>query len=288
MSETSDKSMHGKTVLVTGASSGIGLWTARGLAAKGAKVVLLCRDGQRGEAARETIRAAVPGADTELLLADLYTMAEVRRAAAEYKQRFTRLDVLVNNAGLIHGKRELTADGFERTFALNHLAPFLLTHELQDLLIKSAPSRVVTVASMAHKFGRLELDNLQSEKSFAEFKSYGTSKLCNILFSNQLARKLAGTGVTSNALHPGSVASNFGVSGGWFLRIGTRIGAPFLTSAEKGARTSIYLASSPEVAQATGGYYAKSKLARTTRFAQSGEDAQALWDASCRLTGVTW
>jgi retinol dehydrogenase-12 len=280
--------MTGKTVVVTGASSGIGLWTARGLAALGAKVVLLVRDQGRGEKAMEEIRKAVPGAKLELVLADLYSLAEVRKAGAEIRRRFDRLDVLVNNAGLIHGKRELTVDGLEKTFALNHLAAFLLTHELRDLLVASAPARVVTVSSIAHKYGRMDLGNLQGEESWSEFGSYGTSKLCNILFASELGRKLAGQRVTSTSLHPGTVATNFGVSGGWFLRLGTRIAAPLFVTAEKGASTSVYLASSPEVEGQSGGYYVKSKLARTTKYAQSEDDARALWAHSCQLAGVTW
>jgi NAD(P)-dependent dehydrogenase (short-subunit alcohol dehydrogenase family) len=280
--------MKGKVVLVTGASSGIGLETARGLAAQGATVVLLVRSRARGEAAITEIRRTVPDASLHLVLADLYAMAEVRRAAADFRSRWDRLDVLVHNAGLIHSTRELTVDGFERTFALNHLAPFLLTYELRELLQRSAPARVVTVASLAHKWGALDFDDLQAERGFKEMTAYGNSKLCNILFSNELARKMAGTGVTSNSLHPGTVRTNFGQSGGFLLRWGVKIAAPFFLSAAGGARTSIYLASSPEVEGVTGKYFERCKEATPRRAALSPEVAKRLWDVSAKLVGVSW
>jgi retinol dehydrogenase-12 len=280
--------MKGKVCLVTGASSGIGLETARGLAEKGATVVLLVRSRERGEAAIAEIRRGVPDAPLHLVLGDLYAMAEVRRAAADFQSRWNRLDVLVHNAGLIHKTRELTVDGFERTFALNHLAPFLLTYELRELLQRSAPARAVTVASLAHKWGALDFDDLQAERGFREMTAYGNSKLCNILFSNELARRLAGTGVTSNSLHPGTVRTNFGQSGGFWLRLGTTVAAPFFLSAAQGARTSIYLASSAEVEGVTGKYFDKCKAVTPRRAALNAEVARRLWDVSAKLVGITW
>ncbi len=279
--------MKGKVCLVTGASSGIGLETARGLAAQGATVVMLCRSKERGEAAIAEIRRTVPAADLHLLLADLYSMAEVRRAAAEYRKRWSRLDVLVNNAGLIHDVREMTVDGFERTIALNHLAAYLLTRELMDLLERSAPARVITVSSVAHKWGEVDFADLQLQKAFTAMKSYGTSKLCNILFSNELARRTAGKRITSNAVHPGAVASNFGQSGGALLRFGMKMAAPFMLTSAKGARTSVYLASSPEVEGVSGKYFVSCKPARTTARAQDAALAQRLWDESAKLVGVS-
>jgi retinol dehydrogenase-12 len=280
--------MKGRTCLVTGASSGIGLETVRGLAAQDATVVLLCRSKERGEAAIAEVKRTAPSASLHLLLADLYSMAEVRRAAAEYRSRFDKLHVLVNNAGLIHSARELTVDGFEKTFALNHLAAYLLTHELIDLLERSSPARVVTVASVAHKWGKLVFDDLQSERGFSEIGVYGTSKLCNILFSNELARRTAGAGVTSNSLHPGTVASNFGASGGWFMKYGTKIAAPFMLTSAKGARTSIYLAGSPEVEGVTGKYFVRCREAKPTSTATDAALARTLWDASAKLVGISW
>ena len=280
--------MKGKIVLVTGASSGLGLETARGLAAQGATVVLLVRSRERGEAAIAEIRRGVPDASLHLVLGDLYVMAEVRRAAADFRSRWDRLDVLVHNAGLIHESRQVTADGFERTFALNHLAPFLLTYELREWLARSAPARVVTVASAAHRWGALDFDDLQAERGYKEMTAYGNSKLCNILFSNELARRLAGTGVTSNSLHPGTVRTNFGQSGGFWLRLGMKVAAPFFLSAAGGARTSIYLATSPEVEGVTGKYFEKCKPATPRRAALSPDVAKRLWDVSAKLVGITW
>jgi retinol dehydrogenase 12 len=278
-----------RTVLVTGASSGIGLETARGLAAQGAKVVMLVRNAGRGEAAIAEIRKTVPDARLELVLADLYTMSEVRRAAAEIRQRYDRLHVLVNNAGLIHTGRELTTDGLERTFALNHLAAFLLTYELRELLAASAPARVVTVSSMAHRFASLDWEDLPyRNKGYSETWVYGTSKLCNIWFAVESARRFAGRGVTSNALHPGAVASNFGASGSWLYRAGTKLARPFLINTVKGARTSIYLASSPEVDGLTGKYFVRCREKAPSKNARDPEMAAKAWELSEKLCGLAW
>lgn len=281
--------MKGRTALVTGASSGIGLETARGLAARGARVVLLVRNRARGEAAMATIRSTVPGAQLELVLADLYSLAEVRRAGAELRGRLDRLHVLVNNAGLIHTSREITVDGFERTFALNHLAAFLLTYELRELLAASAPARIVTVSSFGHNFARVDWDDLPyCARGYSETLVYGASKLCNIWFATESARRLAAHGVTSNALHPGAVASNFGASGSLLFRVGTRVARPFLLSSASGARTSIHLASAPEVAGLSGKYFVRRKEARPSRAARDAAKAGRLWVLSERLCGVTW
>ncbi len=281
-------SMDAQTVIVTGASSGIGLETARGLAAEGARVVMLCRSAERADAAMSEIRTTVPDAKLEVALADLYSLAEVRRIGAELRGRLTRLDVLVNNAGLIHEERALTVDGIERTFALNHLAAFLLTYELRELLAASAPARVVTVASIGHRFARLDWDDLVLANRYSEARVYGNSKLCNILFAREAARRLRGARVTSNSLHPGAVASNFGAGGSWLFRVGPRIAKRFMLTPARGARTSIYLASSPEVAGVTGEYFVRRKVARPSRLARSDEAAARLWALSEELCGVTW
>jgi len=274
--------------VVTGASGGIGLETARGLLARGGKLVMVVRSKERGEAAAQDLAASTGNGDIETVLADLYTLSEVRRAGAELRERFPRIHVLVHNAGLIHKARGLTADGFERTFALNHLAPFLLTYELREVLRASAPARVVTVASLAHTMGKLVFDDLHMERRYKQFRAYGTSKLCNVLFARELARRLAGTGVTSNALHPGTVASNFGSTGSWLFRIGPRLVRPFLLSTVKGARTSIHCAASPDVEGVTGEYFDRCKVARTSRAARDPELAKKLWEVSEALCGVKW
>jgi NAD(P)-dependent dehydrogenase (short-subunit alcohol dehydrogenase family) len=281
--------VKGKTVVITGASSGIGLETARALAGQGARVMMVVRSKDRGDAAIADIKTTAPDAALELVLADLYSLAEVRRAAAELRDRCPRIDVLINNAGLIHKTRELTVDGFERTFALNHLAAFTLTSELRERLIASKPARVITVASFGHKLARFTWDDLATMNRWTgETWVYGASKLCNIWFARSAATKLAGTGVTSNSLHPGGVASNFGASGGWMFRYGTRLVKPFLLTSAKGARTSIYLASSPEVEGVTGEYFVKCRKATPSRRARDDNEARTLWELSERLAGVTW
>jgi NAD(P)-dependent dehydrogenase (short-subunit alcohol dehydrogenase family) len=281
--------MQGKTVAITGGSSGIGLETARSLATQGARVVMVVRSKERGEAAISEIRTTAPDAKLELVLADLYSMADVRKAGAELRAKCDRLDVLVNNAGLIHKTRELTVDGFERTFALNHLAGFLLTYELRELLVASAPARVVTVSSFGHNFARFTWDDLATMNRWTgQTFVYGASKLCNIWFAKEAARRFAGKGVTSNALHPGGVASNFGQSGGWMFKYGTKIAKPFLLTSAQGARTSVYLASSPDVDGVTGSYYVKCKPKTPSKRARSDESARRLWELSEQLAGVTW
>ena len=285
--------MKGKTVVITGASSGIGLETARALAAQGAKVVMVVRSKERGEAAIANIRAggegvgAVSDAEIDLVLADLYSLAEVRRAGAELRDKYPRIDVLVNNAGLIHAKRELTVDGFEKTFALNHLAAFLVTYEVRERLGKG--SRVVTVSSMGHRFARFDFDDLPTMTRWTgQTAVYGASKLCNIWFARESARRLRDRGVTSNALHPGGVASNFGASGGWIYRVGTKIAKPFLKTSAQGAQTSVYLASSPEVEGVTGEYFENCRLKKPSSRARDDEQAKRLWEMSEKLAGVSW
>ncbi len=285
--------MRGKTVVISGASSGIGLETARALAQLGARIVMVVRSKERGDSAIASIRASAPDASLELVLADLYSLAEVRAAGAELRRRLERVDVLVNNAGLIHRERELTVDGFERTFALNHLAAFLLTYELRGLLASAATAttaaRVVTVSSFGHRFARFEWDDLATmERWTGETRVYGASKLCNIWFARESARRLAASRVTSNALHPGAVASNFGASGSWFYRLGTKLVRPFLLSSARGALTSIHLASSPDVEGITGEYFVRRKVKQPSKRARNDADAARLWELSERLCGVAW
>jgi NAD(P)-dependent dehydrogenase (short-subunit alcohol dehydrogenase family) len=278
--------MTGKICLVTGATSGIGLETAQTLATQGATVALVGRDAARMQQALARIRASAPDAKIEPYLADLSSQEQVRRLAQEFQPRHDRLDVLVNDAGALFPRRRESVDGIEMTLALNHLAPFLLTNLLLDTLKASAPSRVVTVASAAHLSAKIDFDELQMPHRYAGLRAYGQSKLMNVLFSNELARRLAGSGVTANALHPGFVASNFGKSEGPLWAAALTIARPFMISVEKGAQTSIYLASSPEVAGATGGYYVNRQLARENPIARDEATARRLWEVSERLTGL--
>jgi NAD(P)-dependent dehydrogenase (short-subunit alcohol dehydrogenase family) len=276
--------MSGKVCLVTGATSGIGLVTARELARQGARVVIVGRDQGRCDAAVAQARAA--GGEAEALLADLSSLEQTHALAGQFRERHGRLDVLVNNAGGIWLRRELTVDGLERTFAVNHLAPFLLTHRLLDLLRASAPSRVVNVSSRAHRKATLDFDNLQGERSYGGWRQYCRTKLMNLLFTYELARRLAGTGVTANALHPGWVATGFGGGNGlrgWLLRTAARY---FAIGPEKGARTVIYLASSPDVVGVSGRYFVEEREAPSSPASHDEQTARRLWEVSARLTGL--
>ena len=280
-----DPIMTGQVCVVTGANSGIGKAASLALARLGATVVLVCRNADRGQAAlREASAAAVAGAPV-LEVADLSSMAQVRDLAGRLSGR-DRIDVLVNNAGLVLGDRRVTPDGFEYTFAVNHLAPFLLTNLVRPQLLRSAPSRVVTVSSAAHRGARLDLDDLQLEHHFSGLRAYANGKLANILFTRELARQLAGRGVTANCLHPGSVRTGFGNEGGALLKVGLTAILPALSSPEMGAFTLVYLASSPAVAAATGGYYVSAARRRPSRAARNETTARRLWQLSAELTGL--
>jgi NAD(P)-dependent dehydrogenase (short-subunit alcohol dehydrogenase family) len=273
--------------LVTGATAGIGLATAEGLARAGAHVILGARTRERGEAARDRIARATGSDRLELAVADLAVQADVRRLAEEVARGHDRLDVLVNNAGGIRSRREETPDGIEWTWAVNHLAPFLLTNLLADLLKASAPARVVTVSSDAHIGARLDLDDLQfTRRRYAAMAVYGQSKLANILFTVELARRLQGAGVAANCLHPGVVGSEFGSKSGGVFALGWRLVKPFALSTEKGARTSIYLATSPDVAGVTGSYFVRSQPVTPSSQAQDADLARGLWEVSERMTGL--
>jgi NAD(P)-dependent dehydrogenase (short-subunit alcohol dehydrogenase family) len=276
----------GKVVLVTGANVGIGKETALALARMGATVVMLCRSKSKGEAAQAEIKAASNNSQIDLILADFASLAAVRRAAETFQERYDRLDVLVNNAGLYLGERLLSADGYEMTFAVNHLAPFLLTNLLIDTLKASAPARIVNVSSGAHAGGRMRFDDLQSARSYQGFRAYADSKLANILFTTELARRLAGTGVTANSLHPGAVASNFAQGTKGFFGFIFGMARSFMLTPEQGAQTSIYLASAPEVADVSGAYFVKSKPSRTASQANDADAARRLWEVSEQLVGL--
>jgi NAD(P)-dependent dehydrogenase (short-subunit alcohol dehydrogenase family) len=287
MGEPRDVDMKGKTCVVTGANAGIGRETVRALARMGASVGLVCRNRAKGEEALAAIRAETGSEALRLFVADLSSQAEVRRVAAELREAYPRLDVLVNNAGAIHSTRTTTADGLETTFATNHLGYFLLTHELLDVLRRSAPARVVNVASDAHRFvSGMDFDDLQSEKGYEAMDAYAQSKLANILFSAELARRLQGSGVTSNALHPGVVATNFGKNTTGLFAFFVKLGQPFMRSSEKGAATSVYLATSPEVEGVSGKYFANCKEKRPSAAARDEAAQRRLWEISERLVGL--
>jgi len=272
--------MTSKVCIVTGSSSGIGKETADELAGMGATMIMLVRSRERGESAMQEILQRFPDAKLELLVADLSIVSEIRRAAAEFKTRYSRLDVLVNNAGGVSGKRTLTPDGLEMTFAVNYLAPFLLTHELLDVLVASAPSRIVNVSSTAHNMGRVDLDDLQSERRYGALRTYGSAKLMNIMFTYELAKRLDSSGVTVNVLHPGFVATNFGRDSNRAIRFFYRIARPFEKNSHEGAKTSVYLASSPEVKGVSGKYFYDRKPKESSSASYDIERQKQLWLAT--------
>jgi NAD(P)-dependent dehydrogenase (short-subunit alcohol dehydrogenase family) len=277
--------MTGRTVLVTGATGGIGKATAMGLSALGAHLAIIGRDQRRTEAAAGDIHAA-GGGKVDVFVADLSAQAEVHRLAAEVVGRLHRLDVLVNNVGGYWNTRHVTADGLERTFAVNHLAPFLLTNLLLDLLARSAPARVVTVASHAHRTGRIDFDDLQGERSYSGSRAYDQSKLANVLFTYELARRLHGTRITSNAVHPGMVDTSFGADDpGGTQRLIVPLIRPFMRSPAQGAATSIHVASAPGL-DVTGRYFANRKPKRSAERSYDEVVAARLWRVSADPVGL--
>ena len=283
-------SMVGKTVIVTGGNSGIGKATAVALARAGARVIITARDQARGDRAVVDIRRASGSDRVELAVFDLGDLASVRAGAADLLERGPRIDVLINNAGLVLTDRAETVDGYEATFAINHLGPFLLTELLTDRLVASAPSRVVNVASTAHRSARrgLDFEDLQARQGYKGMQVYGSSKLANILFTTELARRLAGKGVTANSVHPGTVATGYGRDGDTrgFLAFGLKVIKPFVLTPEKGARTSVYLASSEDVAGVTGEYFVKCKARKPSAAARDEAAARKLWAVSEELVGA--
>jgi retinol dehydrogenase-14 len=279
--------MAGRTVLVTGATRGIGRATALGLATRGAHVAITGRDRARTEGAAGEIRTAAGGL-VDAFVADLSSLSEVRRLADEVLQSFSRIDVLVNNAGGYWHTRHVTVDGLDRTFALNHLAPFLLTNLLLDRLKQGPPARVVTVSSGAHADGRIDFDDLQGERSYSGARAYNQSKLANVLFTYELARKLQATSVTANALHPGVVSTSFGSEDpSRVQRLFVPFMRPFMKTPAQGAATSIYLASAPDLERVTGRYFANSKPKKSSKRSYDEATAARLWQVSADLVGPT-
>jgi len=278
--------VKGKICVITGATSGIGFEAARAFADRGAVLALIGRDKERGEATLARLRAATPDVRAAMHYADLAGMTEVRRLGVEILATYPRIDVLVNNAGGLFRDREVTAEGLERTFALNHMAYFLLTHALRDRLVASAPARVINVASRAHVGVTLDFDDLNGERRYNGWTAYRRSKLANILFTRELARRLAGSGVTANCLHPGFVASGFGDNNRGPFRWAFALAKLTAISPRRGAETIIYLASAPEVADTTGGYFAQSAPAIPSDAAQDDRAARRLWEASAGIAGL--
>jgi NAD(P)-dependent dehydrogenase (short-subunit alcohol dehydrogenase family) len=282
--------MTGKTVVITGANSGIGFETAVALAGAGARTVVAARDQRRGQAAVAHIGARSKSERVELVVFDLGSLASVRAGAAEILERFDRIDVLVNNAGLVLSERRETVDGLEATLAINHLGPFLLTQLVLERISAHGPGRVVTVASTAHKSARqgLDFEDLQSHHHYRGMQVYAKSKLANIYFTTELARRLDAQQVTVNCLHPGTVATGFARDGDatGMLAFGVKVSKPFMLTPARGARTSIYLASSPDVAGVTGQYFVKCRARPPSKIAQDQQAARRLWEASEALVAA--
>lgn len=282
--------MQGKYCLITGATNGIGRETAIGLARMGAELIILGRDRRRIDDTIAEIRNTTGSTAASSLVADLSSLDQIRRAADEYRSRFGRLDVLVNNAGVLRMRRELTADGYEAMFAVNHLAHFLLTALLLDTMRSSAPARIVNVASAAHAGASIDFDDLPGDARFNGYRRYGASKLANIMFTYELARRLEGTGITTNALHPGFVGSGFGSGNPGVIGRSTRALLlairPFARSPREGARTSIYLASAPELADVSGRYFVDCAEAESSTESYDVAAQQRLWALSEQLCGL--
>lgn len=275
----------GKICMVTGATGGIGAVTARELSRQGATVIIVGRNAQKCANVAAQIQQLSGNPNVEFMVADLSAQDQIRQLVAQFKQKYNRLDVLINNAGGLFVQRQVSADGIEMTLALNHLSYFLLTNLLLDTL-KASAARIINVASAAHS-GEINFADLQGEQKYSGFAAYRQSKLANILFTYELARRMAGTGVTANTLHPGFVASGFATNNGWFWdKIYRYLARLIAISPEEGARTSLYLATSPDVADVTGQYFIKQKAAASSKASYDEATAKQLWQTSEALTGL--
>jgi NAD(P)-dependent dehydrogenase (short-subunit alcohol dehydrogenase family) len=283
----SGENMTGRIVALTGASSGLGRVAAFRLAAMGAHLVLVARNRAKGEILLQQLRAQHPGLDAKLLIADLSSLADIRRLAVELPKAAPRIDVLINNAGAIFTQRETSVDGLERTFALNHMAYFLLTLLLLDRLKSGGHARIVNVASEAHRNARLDFNDLQTAQGYSGWLAYRRSKLANILFTRELARRLAGTGVTANCLHPGFVATEFGNNNGGAFRAALSVAKRFMAiSPQQGGETLVYAASAKEIAGMSGVYFDKNRPRAPSEAAQDDDAAKRLWTMSEKLAGL--
>jgi retinol dehydrogenase 12 len=285
---TKEEAIHGKTVVITGATSGIGQLAAERLAAMGARLVVVARDRERGARTLARLRECGPGAAHAIHYADLSRLAETKRVGAEIAAAEPRIDVLINNAGSLFARRRVTEDGLECTFATNHMAYFVLTHCLRERLIAAAPARVVNTASRAHEDATLDFADLQMAARYNFRTAYNRSKLCNILFTRELSRRMGEHGVTANSLHPGFVSTGLGQRDNVLLAVLVRVAMALRAQpAERGAETIVYLASSPDVADVTGQYFADCRPATPTREAQDAAIATRLWAESVRLAGIS-
>jgi NAD(P)-dependent dehydrogenase (short-subunit alcohol dehydrogenase family) len=278
--------MKGKMCMVTGANSGIGFVVSKELARMRVSVVMVCRNQSKGDIARNEIVKESGNQSVELMIADLASLESVRSLAQAYKKQHDKLQVLVNNAGLILGKRTVTADGLETTFVVNYLSHFLLTNLLLDTLKASAPSRIVNVTSDAHYDGHMVFDDLQGEKRYGAMRSYSQSKLAQVLFTYELAERIKGTGVTVNCVHPGAVRTHWGDTAG-ALGIGIRIARPFMIGPDKGAETPLYVATSPEVEGVTGKFFSSKKEKESSQESYNKEVSKKLWEMSMKLSGFS-
>jgi NAD(P)-dependent dehydrogenase (short-subunit alcohol dehydrogenase family) len=279
--------VQGKTAVITGATSGIGRSAAFELARQGADLALLCRSKSKGEQTQGQIESEVGRDCVRLFEADLESLDDVRRVAGQLNQELPKIDVLLNNAGVTLMRREETADGFEKTFAVNHLAPFLLTQSLLPKILETPGARIVNVASGAHRFARFDLDDLQSKKKYASMRVYGASKLANILYTNELARRLEDKDIRVWSLHPGAVATQLGANNGGFAKILLPVLALFFKTADQGAETSIYLCAEPGLDAPNGSYFENKKVARTSALARDRKAAERLWQESERMVGLS-
>ncbi len=284
--EESNVDMTGKVCLITGANSGIGKATALGLAKLDATVVIVSRDKDKGEAALLEIRTRSGNKNVDAMVADLSSQDSVRELAHDFKARYKKLHVLINNAGVFLPKRVPTVDGLEATFATNHLGHFLLTNLLLDVLKASAPSRIINITSSAHRGTEMEFEDLQGEKKYSGFHAYSQSKLANVLFTYQLARLLEGTGVTVNCLHPGVVRTGFGKDQRGLMSMLISVGSPFMMSPERAARAAIYLATSHELEGVTGKHFSKGREERSSEKSYDMASAERLWKISAELTKI--
>ncbi|NQV80182.1 MAG: SDR family oxidoreductase [Alphaproteobacteria bacterium] len=281
--------MDGQVALVTGATDGIGLVTARELASRGARVIVVGRNDEKGASAVSRIVSVAPGSTVQFLRADLSSQSDIKDLAARVQGEFERLDILVNNAGATFTRRLESVDGHEMTFALNHMSYFSLTLRLMDLLVAGAPSRVVNVSSVMHRWGKLDFGNLQYQHSYSGTKAYSRSKLCNLLFTYELAARLAGTGVVANAVHPGIVRSNFANNNGRGTRVlFDVVKALSGISVESGAATSVHVATAPELAERSGLYFSKSRPTKSSRRSHDRQLQRRLWDVSAEISGINF
>ncbi|MEJ2707627.1 MAG: SDR family oxidoreductase [Anaerolineales bacterium] len=278
--------MKGQVCMVTGATSGIGEVTARELAARGAEVVVVSRNAQKCQNTVSQIRKHTGNPAVDYMLADLSSQSQIRRLVKEFKPRFPRLDVLVNNAGAFFLRRQESEDGLEKTWALDHLNYFLLTNLLLDMLKSSAPARIVNVASESHRRADIHFDDLDLEDGYSGMRAYGQAKLGNVLFTYELARRLEGSGVTVNAVHPGFVATNIGSDNGWLVNQVMNVVHLFGRSPQKGAETVVYLASSPEVEGVSGKYFFDKQPIESSPVSYDRRTAQRLWQVSAQMTGL--